>query len=109
MILSSFKEANRKIIHVWYRHWILWLVLFGGIEFGNQLLLALLDGFEASQVSYLLSGLISSGLDFTLALLVPPIVVALRENKPDDLSTHFKKYFNQACIESVRATARVCW
>jgi hypothetical protein len=109
MIFSSFKEANRWVFHVWYRHWILWLVLLGGVEFCNQLLTALLDGFEASQVSYLLGGLLTSTLDFTLAIMVPPVLIAVRKNEPDNLRLHLKKYFNQACIESVRSTARVCW
>lgn len=109
MIFSSFKEANRWVFHVWYRHWVLWLMLFGGVEFCNQLLTALLDGFEASQVSYLLSGVLTSTLDFTLAIMVPPVLVALRKNETDDIGLHLKKYFNQACIESLRSTARVCW
>jgi hypothetical protein len=109
MISRSFKEANTWVLHVWYRHWFLWLALLGGVEVCNQILTALLDGFEASQVSYLLGGVLTSTLDFTLAIMVPHVLVSVRKNEPDNLGLHLKKYFNQACIESLRSTARVCW
>src|SRR5262245_20463413 len=104
MIFKSFKEATRLVIPVWYQHWLLWLLIFGGVEFANQLLIAFLDGFEASQVSYLLSGLITSTLEFTLAVMVPPVVQAVREKRPSEMTKHFNKFINQACIESLRST-----
>ncbi len=94
---------------MWFDRWFLWLALFGFVELFNQMLTILLDGFEASQVSYFVDGLVSSSLDFTLALVVPPLVVAMRKNEKTKLGPHLKKFFNQACIESLRSTARVCW
>ncbi len=109
MIVRAFKESNRWIFSVWYDRWFVWLLLFGGVELFNQMLVKALDGFEASQVAYLMAGLVSSSLDFTLALMVPPVLMGLKKGTRINLWTHQKKYLNQACIESLRATARVCW
>jgi len=109
MILKALKEAARWVLPVWYERWFLWLTLFGIAEIINQVLYSVLDGIEASQVAYLLASLFGSSIDFVLALLVPPVFVALRNNTKAELSQHLNKYFNQACIESLRSTARACW
>lgn len=109
MIIHSFREANRWTLKVWYDRWFLWLSLFLLVEIFNQILNSLLDGFEASQVGYFLASITWSAVDFTLAVMLPPVLIALQKNERAQIGPHMKKYFDQACIESVRGTAKVLW